>query len=154
MRIPLSFLIIILLFISNCNNESRHKQNAHPSTPAQVAQEWIEAFYSDNFEKAMALGTDITRMMIDSVKKEMQPNAPVIAFKISNMSCQVKEDSARCTYIYQEEADQFQEYIDLIKQDGRWFVNESWESATDAELEFDMIREELEKILEAEEQGN
>lgn len=147
---PLWSLLFLLPLIFSCQNDSAPKQVTLPNTPALVAQQWVEAFYNDDFPKALALSTDITRMMIDSVKKELEPDANTIAFTISNVSCTNKGDSATCTYVYQEEQDRFEEYIDLIKQKGQWLVNESWDNSPAVGQEFEMFREELEKILEGE----
>lgn len=149
MKILPSLLMLFLLF-GSCQSEQSPAQPPLPNTPAQVAQEWVEAFYSDNFTRAVSLSTDVTKVMIDSVIKEMESDAAMIGFKISNMACETINDSSRCTYIYQEERDRFEEYVDLVRQKGQWLVNEAWESDIDGEQELEMIRKELEKILEAE----
>ena len=120
-----------------------------PNTPTQVAQEWVEAFYSDNFDKAVLLGTDNTRRMIDSVQLEMIPGAANIAFTIRDMNCETKGDSSYCVYIYEEEQEEFQEFVQLLRVDGQWLVDESWEELSPEELEMEeLIREELERIFE------
>jgi hypothetical protein len=151
-----ALLVILLLAVCfyACKNADNHnstaQQNSLPETPVEVAQEWVEAFYKDDFSKAILLGTDITRMMIDSVKKEMQNNVPFIPFTISEMACELYGDSALCTYVYQEEEDRFDEYVNLIKVNGQWLVNESWNNSSELESEFEMMQEELENLLEEE----
>lgn len=144
-------LFVIILFLGACQNPTNNKlpKDVLPNTPEEVAKVWVEAFYNDDFDKAVVLGTKTTQMMIDSVKKEMEPNAPLIAFKIFNMSCNTQQDSALCTYVYEEELDQYEEYVSLLKVDGQWLVDESWD-ASSAEQEFDMIREEVEKLIREE----
>ena len=150
---PLTFLLLIIVTFCTCQNSGAPTPKQKillPNTPTEVAQQWVEAFYKDDFSKAAILGTDLTRMMIDSVKKEMQANVPFIPFKISGMACEQKGDSAICTYIYQEEEDTFDEYVSLVKQNGQWLVNESWDNSSELELDFNMTREELEKLMEEE----
>lgn len=149
-----SFSLGILLCLSSCQESTPKQQSSAPvtlpNTPEEVAQQWIEAFYSDDFDKAVLLGTDITRMMIDSVKKEMEPNAALIAFKISNMSCQIQQDSAFCTCTYEEDMEQSEEFMSLLNVKGQWLVNESWDPVSTVEQEFDMLREEVERVLQEE----
>lgn len=142
-------ITLIVLFFFTCQDTTKPSQvkAVLPNTPTEVAQEWIEAFYNDDFKKAILLGTLTTQMMIDSVKKEMEPDAMMIAFKISNMTCETKQDSAFCTYIYSEEYEKYEEYINLLKVDDQWLVNESWDASSSAEQEFDMMREEREQLL-------
>lgn len=144
-------LLFTIIMLSACQDTPPPaKQEVLPNTPSEVAQVWIEAFYNDDFPKAVKLGTDLTRMMIDSVKKEMEPNAALIAFKISDMSCQTHKDSAFCAYVYKEEQEEYQEYVSLLNVKGQWLVNESWDASSTVEQEFDMIREEVEKLIEEE----
>ncbi|MFT5164810.1 MAG: hypothetical protein ACI8P3_000033 [Saprospiraceae bacterium] len=146
------FLFLLLVSFSACRNTSNPPEQQIPlsNTPIEVAQEWVEAFYKDDFSKAVMLGTDITRMMIDSVKKEMQTNAPFIPFTISEMACELSGDSAMCTYIYQEEEDRFDEHVNLINVKGQWLVNESWNNSSEFEEELDLIQKDQEKLLEKE----
>ena len=134
-----------------CKNEASDKTPSTPSTPEDIAQQWVEAFYKDDFETAIRLGTKETKMLIDSVKKELEPNVQPIAFKIHDMKCGIKGDSAFCTYFYQEEGIDYNESVRLLRVDSQWLVDESWETteSEDAEME-QMLKEELEKIFEEE----
>jgi hypothetical protein len=150
-----SFLLILVCLTATLACRSDKKSEAGsvvailPSTPTQVAQEWVEAFYNDNFEKAVRLGTENTRMMIDSVKLELIPGAQNIAFRITNMTCETQGDSSFCAYIYEEDREEFQEFVQLLLVNGQWLVDESWEEPSPEELEMEeLIREELEKIFE------
>lgn len=150
--LPLSLVFICLA----CKKEVPEKAPAMPNTPETVGQQWVEAFYKDDFEIAAKLGTEATKMMIDSVKKELEPNAQSIAFKIHDMKCGVNGDSAFCTYFYQEEGVDYNETVRLLKVSDQWLVNEPWQGSgtEDAEME-QLIKEELERIFEEEaKEGN
>lgn len=146
----LSFLFMVSF--STCKNTSTPEEQAKPmtlpETPIAVAQEWVEAFYKDEFPKAALLSTELTRVMIDSVIKEMQANVPYIPFTVTDMACEVKGDSAICTFVYNEEEDQYEEYVNLIKINGQWLVNESWDSSSEADEDYELMPEELEEMME------
>ncbi len=156
MRIQLFLIILLLSFSFLACQSTEQKGNTKevtppplPNTPIKVAQEWVEAFYKDNFEKAVLLGTDNTRMMIDSVKLELIPGAQSIAFTIRDMQCETQGDSSFCAYIYEEEMEEFQEFVQLLRVNGQWLVDESWEEPSPEEIEMEeLIREELQKIFE------
>ncbi len=139
-----------IVFLSACQNNPTPEEPSLPNIPKEVAQEWVEAFYSDDFSKAVVLGTETTRMMIDSVKKEMQVNAISIPFKISEMNCEIVLDSALCTYVYLEEGERYDEYVTLLKLNGQWLVNESWENTEEIEQDFEKLKEEMKKMMEEE----
>lgn len=127
-------LILFGVLVFSCQQDSTKKEvktlgeNILPNKPNEVAKQWVEAFYNDNFSKAVKLGTENTRMMIDSVKKEIVANAVNVQFKIYNMNCETVGDSSFCTYIYREVAEDFDEYVSLLKVNGQWLVDESWET--------------------------
>jgi len=146
----LIFTLSSLIVFSSCQSSPTPAKILLPNTPEEVAQQWVQAFYSDDFPKAMSLGTSITQMMIDSVKKEMEPNANMIAFKISDMTCEVKLDSAFCAYIYEEEGEKYEEYVSLLKVKKQWLVNEAWDPSAGVEQDFDLLKEEVERLLEEE----
>lgn len=156
MRFQIFFYpLFLVLSLTTCQADKNSEASKEvlpptlPNTPKLVAQEWVEAFYNDNFTKAVRLGTDNTRMMIDSVKLELIPGAQTIAFEISNMTCETQGDSSFCVYVYEEDREEFQEFVQLLRVNGQWLVDESWEEPSAEELEMEeLIREELERIFE------
>ncbi len=134
----LFFLLSICSFICSCQNDSKpstEEVNVLSPPPTQVAQKWIEAFYKNDLEIASALGTDLTKSMIDSVKKELQVNVPPIPFEISEMECKVNKDSAFCTFKYQDEEDISYEYVRLVKRNNQWLVDDPWDNSSEPEIE-------------------
>lgn len=131
-KTSLQSLLLFLCFLA-CTSETSKSESSGtdvsnlPNTPESVAKVWIEAFYENDFKTAKALGTLITQAMIDSVRAEMQIGAEESAFQITDMTCQVKGDSAFCACLYHEEGEQYPEFILLLKEKGQWLVNDGWE---------------------------
>jgi len=119
----------------------------------ETAQRWVEHYYNSEFEKAKTLSTEITKNMIDTVASEMLEEVEIIAFKILEMNCSVKGDSAICSYLYKEENDGFEEQIHLVLRQNKWLVDEplAGEALTDEEME--EIFDQYEEMLKEENQN-
>jgi hypothetical protein len=113
----------------------------------ETAQQWVESYYNSEFEKAKQLSTEVTRNMIDTVAFELMDEGEIIAFKIVQMDCSVKGDSAICSYLYKDEIEDFEEKIHLICKANEWLVDEPLidEALTDEEMK--QIFEEYEEML-------
>ena len=119
----------------------------------ETAQHWVEFYYNSEFDSAKSLSTQITKNMIDTVALELTDEGEIMAFKITQMNCSVKGDSAVCFYRYKDEIEEFEEKIHLIRMENKWLIDEPLadEALTDEEME--QIFEEYEELLKEEMQN-
>ena len=132
------FILLVISFLMGCRKSLSVEESA---------QQWVESYYNSEFEKAKLLSTEITKNMIDTVAIELIDEGEIIAFKITQMNCSVKGDSAVCSYLYKDEFEDFEEKIHLIRKENNWLVDEPLadEALTDDEMK--QIFEEYEELL-------
>jgi hypothetical protein len=132
------FILLIITFSMGCRKSL---------SVEETAQQWVESYYNSEFEKAKLLSTEITKNMIDTVAIELIDEGEIIAFKINQMNCSIKGDSAVCSYLYKDEFENFEEKIHLIRKEHNWLVDEPLadEALTDDEMK--LIFEEYEELL-------
>jgi len=150
------FMLVAFSLFWSCQNEATTSQKEEeevplPNTVEGVAEKWLNDYYGDQFAEAKRLSTDKTKEMIDTISALVL--SETIAFTISDIKCNAVQDSAECSYQFQEEDFRSEEYLTLLKQNGQWLVDlglEDDDELMEGELErmFEMSEEALEKILQ------
>ena len=135
------FILLIFSVLPACNK---------PLSVEATAQQWVEAYYNSEFEKAKALSSPITQNMIDTVSSELIEEEEIMAFKILQMNCTTKGDSAICSYLYRDEIEDFEETIHLVRFKNKWLVDEPLADEALSEEEMEQIFNDYEELLKEE----
>ena len=141
MRNTIIIALLLMLLLNACSTESKQKE-ALPNTPETVALSWLEHYYNNRFDEATLLSTDKTKIMIDTIKEVVFTDAEAsVSFKISDLICTTKNDTAFCNFLYQEGDLEMEDELLLLKLKDQWLV--------DAELRSndELLEEEVEKIF-------
>ena len=123
-------------------------------TVEATAQQWVEAYYNSEFEKAKELSTQITKNMIDTVASELIEEEEIMAFSILQMDCTVQGDSAICSYLYRDDFENVEEKIQLIRLKNTWYVDEPLADDALSEEEMEQIFNDYEELLKEELQND
>ena len=119
----------------------------------ETAKQWVEFYYNSEFDKAKNLSTAITKKMIDTIATELVEDSEIIAFRITQMACNVKTDSAVCSYLYIDEGGEFNENVHLIQSKNKWLVDESLAGETLTQEEMEQFFDEYEELLKEQTQN-
>lgn len=93
-----------------------------PSTPEAAAEKFAKAMAKHDWDAAKKVSTEQTHVMIDAMK-QFAGSGKGEDITCENMQCEVDGDKAKCTY----ETDGKKETLTLVKQDGKWLVDEKKE---------------------------
>ncbi|MGF1566041.1 MAG: DUF4878 domain-containing protein [Flavobacteriales bacterium] len=116
-----TFMILAAaLFMAACGSKA--------DGPKEVATKFLTHINAMEFEEAKQYGTKETNDLLDMLKsfaamggEEQKPEAT--AFTITD----VKEEGETATVTYKSEGSEEAETLNLVKQEGKWFVNISKE---------------------------
>jgi len=132
------------LFLLACGNDQPPVNVApdaadfeHPETPEAVVEQYQFYLDNNNFEMAKQLSTPAEQEMLDYLAEMVagQPvDSTVMQTEFQRIVCQEKEGLANCIAVIEEEGEQLEMLFDLVKIDGKWFVDTRDE---EGELQYD-----------------
>ncbi|MEL6922560.1 MAG: hypothetical protein AAFO94_00815 [Bacteroidota bacterium] len=126
------YLLVAFSFFGACQNDTESAQQqavvsstSLPNTVEAVAEKWLMDYNNNRFAEAKKLSTPVTVQMIDTISTllaTLESDTP-IAFRIANLRCDQKGDSARCDYLFVEPDFEMPDSILLVRQQEQWLVN-------------------------------
>jgi len=97
------------------------------ATPEYIAERFLNYLEKGEYDKAKQISTESTKELLETLKgivgmfgedEDVEPR------KITDIRCVVDRNIARCSYMAEDE----EEELDLIKEDGKWLVDLKKES--------------------------
>lgn len=124
--INLVIVAFVIVAFAACGNKK--------NSPEAVAEKFLNHKNKKEYAEAKKLGTDNTKQMLEMLEsfENMDKKAePAKEIKIENMKCEVKGDSAKCTFTENGVEGQ---PLDLVKKDGNWLVDMRKEANGETEM--------------------
>lgn len=113
-------IVALVLLLSSCSIFGQGKKNS----PEYVTEMFLSHVQKLEFDEAAQYGTEKTKMALTLLKSlsNLVPEETRTQNKYSNAvvhDCTIDGNTAKCRYT----ANQKDESVDLIRQDGTWLVN-------------------------------
>ncbi len=92
------------------------------ATPEYIAEKFLNYLEKGEYDKVKQISTESTKKLLETLKKIVGifgEDEDVEPRKISDVICDVDGNFARCSYMAEDE----EEEINLIKEDGKWLVD-------------------------------
>lgn len=124
-KIKYLFAASLMLFIISCGKGD---------SPKAVADSFLKAFYSYDFQAAKKYGTEDTGKLMDMMagfSKMVQDSAKTQELKFEIVSEKIEGDKA--VVMYKEEGKEGEIPLNMMRVEGKWKVNMTKESLNGAE---------------------
>jgi hypothetical protein len=101
---------VVIFVLNSCANKN--------NTPEAIAEKFLNHIFKKEYAQAKKYATEQTQNLL-KLLEEPSNQAPK-EVKITDIKCTPTDDKATCSY----KRDGIEEKVELVKQDGKWLVEE------------------------------